>query len=89
MLYRRLLTLFTIVIKKHKHVVIKEVLMFAGLHHEYINQVLMLTTCCMDLQGLDLMIVALIFIYELIKYKEYVSLWRIEDMNSFNNIMVI
>lgn len=84
-IYARGIQLVTVLLQEHRHIFIKEALLFVGVHEEFIVDSVLLGKHTMDAEAIILIRTALFLVAELVKYEKE---WRLEHSSSMISLMV-
>lgn len=84
-IYARGIQLVTVLLQEHRHIFIKEALLFVGVHEEFIVDSVLLGKHTMDAEAIVLIRTALFMVAELVKYEKD---WRLEHSSSMISLMV-
>lgn len=84
-IYEHGIRFVTIMLQRHKFFVLKEALLFVGLHEEYLMDSIMLAKTTMNRDAMPLIRTALEFAAELLVYERQ---WRLDHVQSMMTLMV-
>uniref|UniRef100_A0A1B0A5M8 PIK-related kinase FAT domain-containing protein n=1 Tax=Glossina pallidipes TaxID=7398 RepID=A0A1B0A5M8_GLOPL len=84
-IYARGIELVTLLLQKHSHYFLKEVLQFVGIHEEYLVDSLLLGKQSLEPIAMDLIKCAVTLVATLVKFEKQ---WRLEHWQSLFNLMV-
>lgn len=84
-IYARGIQLVTVLLQQHRHIFVKDALLFVGVHEEFIVDSVLLGKHTMDAEAIVLIRTALYLVAELVMYEKE---WRLEHSSSMINLMV-
>lgn len=84
-IYARGIQLVTVLLQQHRHIFLKDALLFVGVHEEYVVDAVLLAKHTMDGEAVVLIKTALLLVCELVQYEKQ---WRLEHSGSMINLMV-
>lgn len=84
-IYARGIQLVTVLLQEHRHIFIKEALLFVGVHEEFIVDSVLLGKHTMDAEAIVMIRTALFLVAELVRYEKE---WRLEHSSSMISLMV-
>lgn len=84
-IYARGIQLVTVLLQEHRHIFIKDALLFVGVHEEFIVDSILLGKHTMDAEAIVLIRTALFMVAEMVNYEKY---WRLEHSSSMISLMV-
>lgn len=84
-IYARGIQLVTVLLQEHRHIFIKDALLFVGVHEEFIVDAVLLGKHTMDAEAIVLIRTSLFMVAELVKYEKE---WRLEHSSSMISLMV-
>lgn len=85
MFYRKMMIFLTLLLRKHGHMIIHQIILFVSLHEEYLVEILLFERYTVNEKALELIKHTLIFVKELLNYK---LVWSIEHEQSLKSILV-